>query len=122
MLLGIGLVVTLAAISQDGQLSYDGYAELGVAAGAIPTVLGVVLLAPAALSLVGRLAFRLPLALRFAVRDADRQRGRTAPAVAAIAATVAGVIALGTALSSDGTQSRDTYQPSGPAGVALADG
>lgn len=122
VLLGIGLAVTLGALRDDGRFSYDGYAELGVAAGAIPTVLGAVLLAPAALSLVGRLAGRLPLALRFAVRDADRQRGRTAPAVAAIAATVAGVIALGTASSSDATQNRDTYRPSGPAGVAVVTG
>lgn len=122
VLLGVGLAVTLGALREDGRYSYDGYAELGVAAGAIPTVLGAVLLAPAALSTAGRLAARLPLALRFAVRDADRQRGRTAPAVAAIAATVAGVIALGTASSSDATQNRDSYRPSGPAGVAVVTG
>lgn len=121
VLLAIGLVVTVGSV-RGGRFTYGGYAELGVAAGAIPTVLGAVLLAPAALSLVGRLASRLPLALRFAVRDADRQRGRTAPAVAAIAATVAGVIALGTASSSDARQNRDTYRPSGPAGVALVTG
>lgn len=122
VLLGIGLAVTLGALREDGRFSYDGYAELSIAAGAIPVVLGAVLLAPAALSLAGRLAARLPLALRFAVRDADRQRGRTAPAVAAIAATVAGVIALGTASSSDATQSRDAHRPVGPAGVAVVTG
>ena len=121
VLIGIGLLVTVGSL-RSPRFSYEGYSELGVAAGAIPTVLGAVLLAPAALSLVGRLAGRLPLALRFAVRDADRQRGRTAPAVAAIAATVAGVIALGTASSSDATQNRETYRPSGPAGVAVVTG
>jgi putative ABC transport system permease protein len=101
LLMAVGLVITLGAL-RSSRFSFAGYTELGVAAGAIPTVLGAVLLAPAALALAGRTATRLPLALRFATRDADRQRGRTAPAVAAIAATVAGV-----------------YSPQGPAGVAV---
>ena len=116
VLLVVGVVITLSAVRNP--FRFGGYSELGVAAGAIPTVLGAVLLAPAALSLAGRLAGRLPLALRFAVRDADRQRGRTAPAVAAIAATVAGVVALGTAAGSDAEQNRLQYRPSGPAGAA----
>lgn len=119
VLLGVGLLITLTAL---GGRSPFGYAELGVAVGAIPTVLGAVLLAPATLALVGRLAGRLPLPLRFAVRDADRQRGRTAPAVAAIAATVAGVVALGVASSSDAAQNRRDYRPSGPPGAAVVAG
>ena len=118
LLLGVGLVITLAAL-RSARFSFAGYTELGVAAGAIPTVLGAVLLAPAALALAGRSAAGLPLPLRFATRDADRQRGRTAPAVAAIAATVAGVVALGISASSDAQQSRQTYTASGPPGVAL---
>lgn len=121
VLLGIGLAITVWSLS-DGRFAFGGYSELGVAAGAIPTVLGAVLLAPAALALVGRAGRRLPLALRFAVRDADRQRGRTAPAVAAIAATVAGVVALGIASSSDAEQQRLTYSPQGPPGVGVVVG
>lgn len=117
VLIGLGVLLTLLALRGEGP--FRAYAEIGVAAGAIPTVLGAVLLAPAVLSLLGRGAARLPLPLRFAVRDADRQRGRTAPAVAAIAATVAGVVALGTAASSDAEQQRREYRPSGPAGVAV---
>ena len=117
VLLGTGLALTAGALGGYGR--YGTYAEVGIAAAAIPTVLGAVLLAPAALALVGRLAGRLPLVLRFAVRDADRQRGRTAPAVAAIAATVAGVVALGTAASSDAAQNREQYRPSGPPGVGI---
>lgn len=116
VLLVVGVTITLGAVRNP--FRFGGYSELGVAAGAIPTVLGAVLLAPAALSLTGRLAGRLPLVLRFAVRDADRQRGRTAPAVAAIAATVAGVVALGTAAGSDAEQNRLQYRPSGAPGVA----
>jgi putative ABC transport system permease protein len=118
LLMGVGLVITLASLRSYG-FTFGGNRELGVAAGAIPTVLGAVLLAPAALALAGRGAARLPLALRFATRDADRQRGRTAPAVAAIAATVAGIIALGIAASSDAEENRRTYLPNGPAGVAV---
>jgi putative ABC transport system permease protein len=118
LLMAVGLVITLGAL-RSSRFSFAGYTELGVAAGAIPTVLGAVLLAPAALALAGRTATRLPLALRFATRDADRQRGRTAPAVAAIAATVAGVVALGISASSDAEQDRRTYSPQGPAGVAV---
>ena len=118
LLIAVGVAITLVALRGSGS-TYSSFRELGVAAGAIPTVLGAVLLAPAALALVGRFAGRLPLPLRFATRDADRQRGRTAPAVAAIAATVAGVVALGISSSSDAEQSRRTYDPSGPPGVAL---
>jgi putative ABC transport system permease protein len=116
-LLTIGGVLTLVALKRPGR--FGGYSELGIAAAAIPTVLGAVLLAPAALALVGRSAARLPLSLRFAVRDVDRQRGRTAPAVAAIAATVASVVALGTASGSDAAQQRADYRPSGPVGAAV---
>lgn len=117
LLLAGGLVVTLAAVR--GPHRFGGYSELGVAAGAIPVVLGAVLLAPAALALAGRAAGRLPLALRFAVRDADRQRGRTAPAVAAVTAVVAAAVALGTAAASDQEQNRREHVPSGPPGVAV---
>lgn len=116
-LLSIGGLLTLVALKRPGR--FGGYSELGVAAAAIPTVLGAVFLAPAALALVGRAAARLPLSLRFAVRDANRQRGRTAPAVAAIAATVASVVALGTASGSDAAQQRADYRPAGPVGAAV---
>ena len=120
VLLAAGVALTLSALSSSSPLG--GFTELGVAIGAVPTVLGAVLLAPAALALAGRLAARLPLPLRFAVRDADRQRGRTAPAVAAIAATVAGVVALGIANSSDAAANRRDYTPSGPFGSAVVAG
>ncbi len=120
LLLVVGVVLTLGALRNS--TAFGGLRELGVAFGAVPTVLGAVLLAPAALALAGRCAARLPLPLRFAVRDADRQRGRTAPAVAAIAATVAGVVALGIANSSDAAGNRRDYTPSGPSGTAIVAG
>lgn len=86
--------------------------ELFIAFAAVLCVLGVVLLVPLVLALLGRVARRLPLVVRYAVRDAARQRSRTAPAVAAVAATVAGVVTLGIGASSDALESRSTYQPS----------
>ncbi|WP_244930548.1 ABC transporter permease [Nocardioides sp. W7] len=93
--------------------------ELLIAASAIPAILGMVLLVPVVLGLLGRLAGRLPLSLRFAVRDAARHRTRTVPAVAAVAATVAGVVALGISTSSDAAESEATYTPSLPAGMGV---
>lgn len=93
--------------------------EVLIAASAVPAVLGMVLLVPVVLALLGRVAGRLPLSLRFAVRDAARHRTRTVPAVAAVAATVTGVVALGISTSSDAAQSRAMYEPSLPMGMGV---
>jgi putative ABC transport system permease protein len=93
--------------------------EVMIAASVIPAVLGMVLLVPVVLALLGRIAGRLPLSLRFAVRDAARHRTRTVPAVAAVAATVTGVVALGISTSSDAEQSRAMYEPSLPMGMGV---
>lgn len=75
----------------------------GLAIAPTSTVLGVgvVLLVPSILHVVGRMASRLPLAPRLSVREADRHRTRTAPAVAAVMAGVAAVTALGIGAASD---------------------
>lgn len=96
--------------------------ELLIAASAILTVLGMVLLIPVALAVLGRASRRLPLALRYAVRDAARHRTRTVPAVAAVAATVAGVVALGIGVTSDEAQNRAQYQPALAPGSAVLTG
>lgn len=62
---------------------------------------GVVLIVPTLVHLVGRAATSLPLAARLAARDADRHRMRTAPAIAAVMAGVAAVTALGIGSFSD---------------------
>ena len=114
---GVGLLV-VGVLSCLGSLRRPS-SELLIAFSALPTVVGAVLLAPALLHGLGRLAGRMPLPLRYAVRDADRQRSRTAPAVAAVAATVAAAFALGTAALSDAREQRETYTPSGPPGAAV---
>ena len=98
VLLGVGV---LGAV----QAAWGGN-EYSVALAAVPTVLGAVLLAPAALVAAARGARPLPFALRYAARDAARQRSRTAPAVGAITAVVAAAVALGVGGASDGEQSR----------------
>ena len=71
----------------------------------------MILVVPVVVSVLARLARRLPLVARYAVRDAARHRTRTVPAVAAVAATVAGVVALGIANASDAAESEATYTP-----------
>lgn len=92
--------------------------EVFIAASAIVSVLGMVLLVPVVVAALARVSGRLPLTLRYAVRDAARHRTRTVPAVAAVAATVAGVVALGIANTSDSLESEMTYSPQ----VAMGDG
>ncbi len=90
--------------------------ELYIAASAVVSVLGMILLVPVAVALLARGSGRLPLPVRYAVRDAARHRTRTVPAVAAVAATVAGVVALGIGAASDELQNQQTYT------ATLADG
>ncbi|HEY6934164.1 MAG TPA: FtsX-like permease family protein [Marmoricola sp.] len=96
--------------------------ELAIAGSAILVVLGMVLLIPVVLAVLGKASRRFPLALRYAVRDAARHRTRTVPAVAAVAATVAGVVALGIGMSSDEAQNRGVYRPSLAMGSAVLTG
>ena len=111
VLFGVG--VTGAAFGAAGVDS----GEILIAASAIPSVLGMVLLVPVVVAALAAVSRRLPLPLRYAVRDAARHRTRTVPAVAAVAATVAGVVALGIANASDAEQSRASYQPLLPMGA-----
>ena len=60
--------------------------------GAVLAVVGVVVLAPAMVTALGRLARQLPLSGRLAFRDASRHRHRTGPATSAIAVAVAGSV------------------------------
>ena len=62
--------------------------------GATLLVAGLVILAPAAIGALARLAGRLPLSSRLAVRDAARHRHRTGPATSAIGIAVAGSVVL----------------------------
>lgn len=105
VLLGLGVAGAAAGATRDSN------GELLIAASAVVSVLGMILLVPVALVGLARIGGRWPLVARYAVRDAARHRTRTVPAVAAVAATVAGVVALGIGVTSDAAQSEATYTP-----------
>ncbi|MEU9884855.1 FtsX-like permease family protein [Sphaerisporangium sp. NPDC051011] len=67
---------------------------LGVIAGSLLTMLGLVAVTPFLVGVAARLAVRLPLPFKIAARDAARSRGRTAPAVAAVMAATAGLVTV----------------------------
>lgn len=113
VLLGLGI----AASAYGAVTSNSGSGALWIAAAAVVSVLGMILVVPVVVSAVARLAGRLPLTARYAARDAVRHRTRTVPAVAAVAATVAGVVALGIANASDERQNERTYVPQAQMGT-----
>ena len=113
VLLGVGI----AASAYGAVTSDNGSGALWIAASAVVSVLGMILVVPVVVSTVARLSGRLPLTARYAARDAARHRTRTVPAVAAVAATVAGVVALGIANASDERQNEQTYHPQAQMGT-----
>lgn len=113
VLLGVGMAAsTYGAVTSD-----SGSGAIGIAASAVVSVLGMILVVPVVVSAVARAGGRLPLTARYAARDAARHRARTVPAVAAVAATVAGVVALGIANASDELQNERTYTPQATMGA-----
>ncbi|MGH8775619.1 MAG: FtsX-like permease family protein, partial [Jiangellaceae bacterium] len=62
--------------------------------GATLAITGLVVMIPGVVTLLARVARRLPMSPRYAVRDAARHRHRTAPAAAAIMIVVAGSVGL----------------------------
>ena len=115
VLLGVGI----AASAYGAVTSDSGNGALWIAASAVVSVLGMILVVPVVVSAVARVSGRLPLTARYAARDAARHRTRTVPAVAAVAATVAGVVALGIANASDERQNEMTYTPQAQMGAGF---
>ncbi|TNM38548.1 ABC transporter permease [Nocardioides albidus] len=108
----LGLVLIAAGVGSGVAGSGAGGASPPlVAASALLSVLGMVLVVATAVALVGRVARSWPLAVRFAARDAARHRTRTVPAIAAVGATVAGVVTLGIALNSQQAADERDYDP-----------
>ena len=115
VLLGAGIAAsTYGAVTSD-----SGNGAFWIAAAAIVSVLGMILVVPVLVATIARLSGRLPLTARYAARDAARHRTRTVPAVAAVAATVAGVVALGIANASDELQNEKTYVPQAQMGTGF---
>lgn len=104
-----GLVLALVAVLLDQVLL--------LVAGIVLLELGVVAATGGLLTLLARLAPRLPLASRFALRDAVRQRSRTVPAVAAVLAAVAAVSTGAVYLSSSTELDRAAWAPATEVGT-----
>lgn len=118
-LLGVVVLGLGVAGASYGAIKAEDHGPVLLSASAVVTMVGMVLVVPALVAVVARLAGRLPLPVRYATRDAARHRTRTVPAIAAVAATVAGVVALGITQSSDQLESRETYTPSAALGTGV---
>ncbi len=95
------LGAVLLAVGMGLLYQADQRKELYIISGALTTAIAVLLLAPAGVAAIGRLAGRAPLAPRLAMRDLARYRSRSSAALAAItlAVGIAAVVALSTAVS-----------------------
>ncbi|MDT5038030.1 MAG: putative transport system permease protein, partial [Micromonosporaceae bacterium] len=89
-----GLLVAAGGATAATVASGTSGSLITVTAGAVAVLLGITALAPVLISVLGRVAPRLPLSMRLAVRHAARHRLRTAASVAAVCAAVAGSMAL----------------------------
>jgi putative ABC transport system permease protein len=93
VLVGCGLVLLALSGGWSSQSSKDSLFKLG---GLLSLAVGVLLFAPACLTMLGAGARRAPVAVRLALRDLARFRSRSGPALAAIsfAILIATVVSL----------------------------
>jgi putative ABC transport system permease protein len=113
---GVVMIVAGAIIAAQAAIHFHFRLIL---AGATISELGFVTCAPSVVSLVSRLAPRLPLAPRLALRDAARHRGRSGPAVAAVMAAIAGCVAVSCYFASVVHRDKADYRPQTRVGQAL---
>ncbi|MFD8564487.1 FtsX-like permease family protein [Streptosporangium canum] len=94
-----GLVLLLAGVAVMAYAIWK--TEATIFFGGVLGLLGLVMLMPLLVRLIGGLAGRLPLPFRLAVRDASRNRGRTAPAIVAVLAAAAAFSTVAVGVTSD---------------------
>jgi putative ABC transport system permease protein len=87
----------------------DTSGSIAILVGVFIVVGGLLLVAPALLALLAKLAGRLPATMRLATRDAARHRHRTGPATAAIAVAVGGAVAISCLIASD-REGKDRFE------------
>jgi putative ABC transport system permease protein len=97
VLLVAGLVLIAFSGGWRSSGSRDSLFKLG---GLLATAFGVLLFAPAGITLLGRLAWHAPVGMRIALRDLGRYRARSGPALAAVSfaifiAMLVGLLATG---------------------------
>lgn len=88
------------ALTERGRLD-DTTGSIAILVGVFVVVGGLLLLTPALLAALAKLAGRMPATMRLATRDAARHRHRTGPATAAIAVAVGGAVAISCLIASD---------------------
>jgi putative ABC transport system permease protein len=116
LLLAVVLVVGGFAGLATGIDTSDGSARpLLVVGGVLATVLGMLLLSPAAVSLLPVIARRLPLSPRLALRDLGRNQARSGAAVAAISLGLGIAVTVVVIASAADASSR---QDAGPGNLA----
>ena len=120
LVLAVVLVVAGFAGLATGIDTSDGSAQpLLVVGGVLATVLGMLLLSPAAVSLLPVVARRLPLALRLALRDLGRNQSALGAAVAAISLGLGIAVTVVVIASAADATSRQDAGPGNLAGDQL---
>lgn len=99
----------------------EGFAEAttGAAVSVLMLGVGMVLVVPLAVALLGRATTRLPLGVRLAGRESTRAAGRSVAAVAAVAGASAGLVAALTLTAAATEAERTRYVPVAAPGVSL---
>lgn len=87
----------------------DTSGSIAILVGVFIVVGGLLLITPALLALLAKLAGRMPATMRLATRDAARHRHRTGPATAAIAVAVGGAVAISCLIASD-REGKDRFE------------
>ncbi|MFC7648254.1 FtsX-like permease family protein [Streptosporangium lutulentum] len=90
--------------------------------GAVLGLLGLVMVTPRLVRLIGGLAGGLPLPFRLAARDASRNRGRTAPAIVAVLAAAAAFSAFAVGIASERRAFEEHYRMLYPMGATAVFG
>ena len=113
--LGVLLVAAGGAIAVAGGFAIR--AEL-IVAGLVVGQLGLVVVTPSMIGLLGRFGRSLPLTARIALRDTARNRASAAPAISAVMAVVAGSVTIGIYFASLQAQQAAAHRPALPLGYA----
>jgi putative ABC transport system permease protein len=115
IVLGVVLTAIGGSIAVLGALSV--LAEM-ILAGLVIGQLGLVVLTPSLIGLLGRFGGSLPLTARIALRDTARNRSSAAPAISAVMAVVAGSVMIGIYYYSTQVRQEQQYQMRMPLGYA----
>ncbi|AWS46410.1 FtsX-like permease family protein [Streptosporangium sp. 'caverna'] len=116
----LGLILLVAGVG--AMISGIRMADSVVLFGAVIGLLGLVMVTPRLVRLIGGLAGGLPLPFRLAARDASRNRGRTAPAIVAVLAAAAAFSAFTVGIASERRAFEEHYRMLYPMGATAVYG